>query len=520
MTAAADPASTVAPTDNADTVDTVDTVDTWDFVVIGGAPPGENVAQYAIQGSDRSAVIVEAQLVGGECSFWACMPSKGLLRPIEVLAAAHHVPGVTSLVAGATIDVAAVFDRRDTIVNHHDDTSQVNWASGVGIDIVRGRARLAGVKTVEVTAPDGSIRTLHARQAVVLDTGTTAAIPATPGLREALPWISRDATNCHVVPRRMVIIGGGVVACEAATWLNGIGVEELTLIVQGDGLLARCEPYAGEAVLAELRKRGVTVQLGAHLEQVSRVAPAATGEGQIHGGEVTVSFDGHTITADEILVAAGRDPASHDIGLDTVSVAGGGSLEAMVTQNKGFVTVDDHFAVEGVEGSWLYAIGDLTGRALLTHMGKYQARICGTVLAARAQGQPLDGPRFRDIADHGAVPQVTFTDPQVASVGLIEGEARAAGLNVKTVEYDMSLLAGTYVLRDDYAGRAKIVIDLATETLVGATFVGPEVSDLVHAATIAIIGKVTLQQLWHAVPSYPTPSEVWLRLLETHFNPA
>jgi pyruvate/2-oxoglutarate dehydrogenase complex dihydrolipoamide dehydrogenase (E3) component len=492
--------------------------DTWDFVVIGGAPPGENVAQYAIQGSDRTAVIVEEQLVGGECSFWACMPSKGLLRPIEVLDTARNLPGVKSIVGDHSIDVQAVLDRRDAIVNHHDDTSQVDWATGVGIDVVRGRARLAGVKTVVVTAKDGSKRTLHARHAVVLDTGTTAAVPPIPGLREALPWISRDATNLHVVPRRIVVVGGGVVACEATTWLRGLGAE-VTVIGAEEGLLGRNEPYAGEYVRDELIKRGVTMHLGVSVDRVERVNPAATGEGQLHGGEVTVHFGANSVTADEVLVAVGRSPASRDLGLETIELAAGGTLDVAAHDNRGYLSVDDHLAVDGVAGEWLYAIGDLNARALLTHMGKYQARICGAVLAARAQGLPIEGDQFRDIADHGIVPQVTFTAPEVASVGLTEREAREKGFDVETVEYDLGALAGTYVMRDGYKGRAKIVIDVATDTLLGATFVGPEVSDLVHAATIAIVGKVTLATLWHAVPSYPTPSEIWLRLLETRNNP-
>jgi dihydrolipoamide dehydrogenase len=430
------------------------------------------------------------------------------------------LPGVKSIVGDHSLDVQAVLDRRDAIVNHHDDASQVAWATSVGVDVVRGRARLAGVKTVEVTEPDGSTRILHARHAVVLDTGTTAAIPPVPGLREALPWISRDATNLHVVPRRVAIIGGGVVACEAATWLNGLGVDELTIIGDAPTLLGRNEPFAGEDVAKNLESRGVKLHLGVSVDRVERVDPVDTGEGQVHGGAVTVYFEGGSVTVDEIVVAAGRTPASQDLGLDTIELADGGSLSAKVAENKGFVSVDDHFAVEGVEGEWLYAVGDIVGRALLTHMGKYQARICGAVLAARARGLPLDGPRYSDVADHGMVPQVTFTDPQVASVGLTEQEARDKGLAVETVEYDLGALAGTYVMREDYTGRAKIVIDTDSDTLVGATFVGPEVSDLVHAATIALVGKVTLETLWHAVPSYPTPSEIWLRLLETRNNPS
>jgi dihydrolipoamide dehydrogenase len=493
--------------------------DTWDFIVIGGGPPGENAAQYAIQGTDRTAVIVEAQLLGGECSFWACMPSKGLLRPVEVLDAARHLPGVKEIVGSQGLDVAAVLARRDDIVNHHDDTSQVDWATSVGIDVVRGRGRLTGVKTVDVTRTDGSVRTLQARHGVVLGTGTTATIPPIPGLAEAMPWISRDVTNLHVVPRRVAVIGGGVVASEATTWLNGLGVSELTVLGTEPGLLGRDEPFAGQYVQDELTARGVTFHLGVTVERVERSDPQATGEGQIHGGPVTIHFTGGSVTVDEVVVAAGRTPASADLGLDTIPV-GDETLADAVARNHGFVAVDDHMAVEGVSGEWLYAMGDITGRALLTHMGKYQARVCGAVMMARADGRPVDRNWFTDIADHGIVTQVTFTAPQVASVGLTEAEARQAGLDVQTVEYDLGALAGTYLLRDNYTGRAKLVIDASQNIIVGATFVGPEVADLLHAATIAIVGKVPLTTLWHAVPAYPTSSEIWLRLLETHFNPS
>ncbi|MCU4183021.1 NAD(P)/FAD-dependent oxidoreductase [Acidiferrimicrobium sp. IK] len=480
--------------------------DTWDVIVVGGGPPGENVAQYAIQGSDRTAVIVEAELVGGECSYWACMPSKALLRPVEILDTARSMPGVAGAVTGA-IDVGAVLERRDSFTHHRDDSSQVQWARGAGIDVVRGRGRLAGEKAVAVTAADGTTRTIRARHAVVLSTGTTASVPPVPGLADAQPWTSRDVTNLAEIPRRVAVIGGGVVACEAATWLRGLGAEEVTIIEPAPALLAKLEPFAGEILAERFESQGITVRTATPVERVERPVVAATGVGRIHGGPAAVTAGGTTIEVDEIVVAAGRTPASKDIGLDTVGVNVGAA--------HGFVPVNDHLGVEGVDGEWLYAVGDVNGRALLTHMGKYQSRIAGDVIAARADGRPLDGSRYRDVADHDMVPSVVFTDPQVASVGLTESAARDKGANVEVLEYDLGAVAGASLARDGYKGRAKLIVDRDTETLLGATFVGSDVAELLHSATTAIVGKVTLDTLWHVVPSYPTISEVWLRLLES-----
>jgi dihydrolipoamide dehydrogenase len=474
-------------------------------IVIGAGAAGENAAQYAIQSSDRTAALVEPELVGGECSYWACMPSKVLLRPVELLDDARAVPGVSQMLSGSP-DLEAVLERRDSFTHHHDDSSQVKWAKGAGIDVVRGRARLAGEKTVELTDPDGSTRTLKARQAVVVATGSTATVPPVDGLREARPWTSRDVTNMRELPERVLVVGGGVVACESTTWLNGLGAREVTMVEIGPSLLGEQEAFVGQTMAEQFAERGIKVLVDTEIESVERPGVQDTGIGQIHGGPAKVVAGGSTFEVDEIVVAAGRTPATEDLGLERIGID--------VSESDGYLTTDDHMAVVGGP-DWLYAVGDVNGRALLTHMGKYQARIAGDVIAARAEGRSIEGLRYRDLADHDIVPAVVFSQPQVASVGVGEATARERGIDVQALEYDIGSVAGASVLRDGYSGKAKLVVDRASDTLVGATFLGPDVAELLHAATIAIVGKVPLETLWHAVPSYPTVSEIWLRLFES-----
>ncbi|TYQ11901.1 UNVERIFIED_ORG: dihydrolipoamide dehydrogenase [Gordonia westfalica J30] len=477
----------------------------YDVVVIGGGPVGENAADYAIRGSDRTAAIVEHELMGGECSYWACMPSKALLGPGNALGEARALGGSRERASASNPEPSGVLEWRDTVTGRldnssttHDDTGQVRWANGAGIEVIRGHGRIVGKKQVQV-----GDRLLTAREAVVVATGSTASVPPIPGLREALPWTSRDATNILDIPERVVVLGGGVVACEAATWLLDLGVRSLVMAIRGDRLLPKMEPFVGERVVDALREHGADIRFGTTIESVERSDAAATGYGRLHGGPAVVRLTGDgagELTVDEILVAAGRAPATTDLGLDSVG------LEA-----KGPLRVDDHLTVPG--HPWLYSVGDVNGRNALTHMGKYQARVAGDVIAARAEGRELDGPRYVASSDHAAVPQVVFTRPEISSVGLTRQQAAEAGIDVRVAEGAISV-AGSYLLGPDYSGYASLVVDAARDVLVGATFVGSQTGELVHSATVAIVGEVPLSRLWHAVPSYPTVSEVWLRLLD------
>ena len=495
----------------------------FDVVVIGGGPAGESAAGRAARTGLRVA-LVEGELLGGESSSWACLPSKALLRAGAARAAAAAVPGLTEQVRSLRIDARAVLAWRDRVASDWDDAGRAARVRSAGVALVRGHARLAGERLVRVGPPDDpSIadgaarppRLLRARRAVIVATGSVPVLPEVPGLAAAQPWGSREATAAESVPGSLVVVGGGAVGCELATAFADLG-SRVTLLARG-GLLSRYDDVAGAAVGDGLRRVGVDVRTGATAAKVERPEP---------GGPVTVSLrDGGSVTAAELLVATGRLPRTADLGVESVGLTPGEPLE-----------VDDTLAVVGLphrdDGAWLFACGDVTGRAHTTHQGTYQARVVGDLVAARfgdpgvttapTHGQaPPRGlhearpwSRYAATADVVAAPQVLFTRPQVAAVGLTRRAAGERGLDVRVVECDLASVAGATVRGEGLAGTARIVVDAERRVIVGATFVGSDAGELLHAATVAVVGQVRLDRLWHAVPAFPTVSEVWLHLLE------
>jgi dihydrolipoamide dehydrogenase len=424
--------------------------------------------------------IVERDLVGGECSYYACMPSKALLRPADVLGEAKRVPGVPT--GHGELDPQAILARRDEVVHDLDDSGQLPWLEERGIDLVRGDARFEGERRVRV-----GDQALTAERAVVVATGSKAAMPPIDGLDGIEAWNNRAGTTAKHVPESMIVLGGGPVGSELAQAWASLGTK-ITLIEGGEHLLSREEPFAGEEVADALRDHyGVDVRTGSKLERVR------SGD---RGGVVAQLKDGDTVEAAEILIAVGRVPHTADLALEAAGVE---------PSDRGYLETDDRLRVGGRD--WIYAVGDVNGRALFTHMGKYQAWVAAENLLGReamASAEGLGSPR------------VTFTDPQVSAAGKTLDQAREAGIDARAVDVPTDGTPGASFQGKDTGGTSRIVVDQEKETIVGATFTGFETADFLQAATVAIVAEVPLPKLRHAIAPYPTRSEVWLKLLERY----
>jgi pyruvate/2-oxoglutarate dehydrogenase complex dihydrolipoamide dehydrogenase (E3) component len=444
----------------------------FDVIVVGAGPAGE-IAAGKLADAGLEVAIVESRLIGGECSFYACMPSKGLLRPGELLAEVGRIPGAAEAVTGE-LDATAVLKRRDEIIHDLDDSGQVPWLEDKGIVLFRGLARFEGERRLSV-----GNELLEARRAVIVSTGSSAAVPPIDGLAAAKPWTNREVTTAKEVPERLLVLGGGVVAVEMAQAWSTLG-SSVTLVEREPRLIAREEEFASELVADGLRERGVDIRLGV----------TATG---VSAGDRQVQLEldsGDALRGDRLLVAVGRKPNTSDMGLEQIGLEPGKPIE-----------VDDQLRAN----DWLFAVGDVNGRILLTHMGKYQARIAADVILGKDARITEDGARS---------PQVIFTDPQVASVGYSLEEAKAAGIDAKAIDLSTQLTAGASFYGRDSPAQTRFVVDEGRGVLAGVTFVGPEIADFLHAATIAVVGEVPLERLSHAVPTFPTRSEVWLKFVE------
>lgn len=434
--------------------------DRFDCVVVG-AGPGGRAAAGELAGAGRRVAVVESELVGGECPFWACIPTKALLRPVEAREGARHTPGVG---AGA-LDWPEARERRDYMNSGLDDTKKAKALEDKGIEVVRGAGRLDGPGVVR--ADGRALRTEH----VILATGTSAAIPPVEGLERDGVWTNREATSLTEIPGSVIVLGGGPVGIECAQYLRGFGAE-VVLVEAADRLLAREDPKVSALIAESLRAQGIAVHVGAAAKRV-----------RLGAGDAEVDIGPESLRAQRLLVATGRSPNVEGIGLESVGV----------TPGERGITVDDR--CQAGEGVW--AVGDVTGVAPFTHVASYQGRVAAGAILGR-----------ETITDYSAVPRVVFCDPEVAAVGLTEGQAREEGIPVATATLDLSRSDRTETYGTELIGGIGIVADREREVLVGAWAVGPLASEWIHTAVLAVRAEVPLAVLRDQMAQFPTFSEL------------
>jgi dihydrolipoamide dehydrogenase len=441
--------------------------DKFDVVVIGAGPAGEVAAGRLHDGGLRTA-IVERELVGGECAYWACIPSKTLLRPPEVRAEAERAPGL----CGPDYRWEEVVEYRDYMIRDLDDSKQVEEYKRDGLEVFKGDGVIRGPGQVE--AGDQLLQT----ERIIIATGSETRVPQVEGLESAGYWTNREATTLRQVPDRVIILGGGPVGIELGQLMRRFGAS-VHLIEAADQLLSREDPRISELLLEALRGEQVEVSLGA---EVSRVSTS-------DGGRVVELADGTTIEAEELVVATGRAPRVLGIGLETVGFD---------PTPKG-IEVDECCRV--TEGIW--AVGDVTGVMPFTHVAKYQAQIAVADIAGKAVR-----------ADYSAVPRAVFCDPEIAAVGLTEAQARQQGIDVESVRLELaSAIARPWTYERDPRGELTLVADRRQEILVGAWAVAPMASEWIHYAALAIKAKIPLSVLRDSPPQFPTYTEAYVKAL-------
>jgi dihydrolipoamide dehydrogenase len=447
----------------------VKTIERFDVIILGAGPGGE-VAAEKLNREQKRVALIERELLGGDCAYWACIPSKTLLRPVTVISEARHVPGVTT----PHLNTAQVTDYRDQVIRHLDDSQQYTSYTEQGITVIRGAAKLRGPGQVQVgeqiySAPD-----------ILIATGSSSRIPAIEGLREAGYWTNREATTFSSVPESIVIIGGGPQSIELAQLMRLLGAT-VTLVVRGQRILKREEPELSTLLEKVLERDGVLLRLGRQARRVKRE----------NDGVRTVELDdGSSVCGQELLIATGRVPTITELGLENTGV--------QVTERG--ITVDEH--CQAAPGIW--AVGDVTGVAMFTHIAKYQARIAADAILGHARP-----------ACYNSVPRVVFSDPEVAGVGLTTEQAHTQGREVCTATVDLAqAIARPVTYGTNIDGRLGLIADRQRGILIGAWAIGPEVGEWIHQAVQAIRAEIPINVLRDTIPQFPTFSEAYLYAVE------